>query len=1090
MRPPSQQRRNLALIAISTLSATFLLAPASSAAQLIALQEGPPGEGDGIAPCDDRAASKLITLSVGQVDINEGDGLPASVTVTATLSGEVPRCAETTVTLDASLGGTAEGGGVDYSHTALPSSVTIAADGLSGSASEFSVTPVDDRLTEGDETITLGGSVRIGDFTVIPATITLADDDVASTSLSLSVNPSSLGESAASTPVTVTATLDGGTLSSDTTVTLTLGGTATAGTDYADPGTLPSITITAGQISAAAMIDIDPAQDSVDEGTGETVIVGGTATGGLRVNSATIGLPDDDTVSSTITLSATPSSVNERDAGTAVAIEVRATLGSGVTRAVDTTVSLSLSGSATGGTDYTATLPSPPHVVIPAGQTTGIAAIGITPQQDSATEPGGETIRVDGTAVESTVFTTVNSTVITIVDDDTESTSLTLTTNRNAALAESAVSTPVTVTATLDGGTLGAETTVTLGLSGSAVAGTDYTVPASLLDSNIDLTITGGQLSAEASFTIGPIDDTIDEGAGETITVGGTASSGGTALAVTGADIELSDNDTASSRIALSVNDDDVGETEATAAVMVTATLQGDISRSQAAPVDLSMGGSAALNADYTLTPTSPVVEIAAGQLTGSAVVNITPVDDTMSEGNETIDIAGTLEGFTVAGATVNLIDDDSRPPAAVADLAATRSGRNSMRLSWSAPGTPPDRPLTGYRLQRHPGDGVWADVAVDIDPAHTSYLDRSLAYRTDYTWRLFASNADGESAVSNEATAATGSRPVHIDPIVPPRADNVVIVASAYNAADLVIAAAIAACIPGATLIYKGIGEVEEDVSALLGRYRPDKIIFVGDLVALDAGVIKQVHGVGANADVNWLGGADRIETAAAAARLLLGNPQDFLRRTVVIASSRSSADAAVAAVLAARTANSVVLFTEPDALPEATRAVIGEYRPVRVVVIGGSAAADAAVADAAAAAAFGIELERIGGADRIETAAAAARLLLGNPQEFLRRTVVIASSRSSADAAVAAVLAARAANSVVLFTEPGALPEATRAVVAEYQPVRVVVIGGTSAVSESVYDALADAAPAAQLERIGGADRVETAARAARRIIWRLAP
>ena len=95
--------------------------------------------------------------------------------------------------------------------------------------------------------------------------------------------------------MTVTATLNGGTRTEATVVTIgTLEGTATAGTgkDYTAT-TLASITIPANSTSGTGTLTITPIDDKVVEGN-ETIIIPGTTTTevGLTVTSATITLKD------------------------------------------------------------------------------------------------------------------------------------------------------------------------------------------------------------------------------------------------------------------------------------------------------------------------------------------------------------------------------------------------------------------------------------------------------------------------------------------------------------------------------------------------------------------------------------------------------------------------------------------------------------------------------------------------------------------------------------------------------------------------------------------------------------------------------
>ena len=107
--------------------------------------------------------------------------------------------------------------------------------------------------------------------------VTVDDDETASSGVTLTVSPESVSEGASSTPVTVTARLNGGTRGEATPVSVTVGsGTATSGTDFAAV-TGFTITIAANSQSNTGTFTLTPTQDTVDE-PDETVTVGGTTT--------------------------------------------------------------------------------------------------------------------------------------------------------------------------------------------------------------------------------------------------------------------------------------------------------------------------------------------------------------------------------------------------------------------------------------------------------------------------------------------------------------------------------------------------------------------------------------------------------------------------------------------------------------------------------------------------------------------------------------------------------------------------------------------------------------------------------------------
>ena len=102
--------------------------------------------------------------------------------------------------------------------------VTIGANATSGTGT-FTLTPTQDLLVEGDETISVKGTAT--GLTVTGASLTLEDEETASTEVTLSVNPTSVGEADGATAVVVTAALDGAALGSATAVTVAVGARGT-----------------------------------------------------------------------------------------------------------------------------------------------------------------------------------------------------------------------------------------------------------------------------------------------------------------------------------------------------------------------------------------------------------------------------------------------------------------------------------------------------------------------------------------------------------------------------------------------------------------------------------------------------------------------------------------------------------------------------------------------------------------------------------------------------------------------------------------------------------------------------------------------
>ena len=154
------------------------------------------------------------------------------------------------------------------------------------------VSAVDNAAVDGDRTVTVAGSLAGAQFDT--ATVTITDDETASGGISLGVDPVRVGEGDGATAVTVTAALTGSTRAGATTVTVQVGsGSADEGTDFADVADF-EISIPAGSAAQTGTFTLDPTQDGLDEGDGETVAVSGSSPTGLSVAGAEIVIVDDD----------------------------------------------------------------------------------------------------------------------------------------------------------------------------------------------------------------------------------------------------------------------------------------------------------------------------------------------------------------------------------------------------------------------------------------------------------------------------------------------------------------------------------------------------------------------------------------------------------------------------------------------------------------------------------------------------------------------------------------------------------------------------------------------------------------------------
>ena len=252
----------------------------------------------GVAPVevqvtDNEKASTGVTLSVNPTTVSEGAG-GTPVRVTAALNG-APRTSPTAVTVAVGKTGDSATEGTDY-ETVDDLTVTIPP-GLTSARATFTLTPADDVIDEGDETVTVSGTTRSG-LTVTDAALKIRDDDErTSTRVALSVNPARVSEGAGGTTVTVRAALNGAARRGSTAVTVAVGETgdsATEGTDYETVDGL-TVTIPAESTSGTATFRLTPTDDAIREGVETISVTGTTSVSDLTVSDAQLRITDNDT---------------------------------------------------------------------------------------------------------------------------------------------------------------------------------------------------------------------------------------------------------------------------------------------------------------------------------------------------------------------------------------------------------------------------------------------------------------------------------------------------------------------------------------------------------------------------------------------------------------------------------------------------------------------------------------------------------------------------------------------------------------------------------------------------------------------------
>ena len=108
---------------------------------------------------------------------------------------------------------------------------------------------------------------------------------------------------------------------------------------------------------------------------------------------------------------------------------------------------------------------------------------------------------------------------------------------------------------------------------------------------------------------------------------------------------------------------------------------------------------------------------------------------------------------------------DDLTVPGAPTGVRATTpigvEGSKQVRLSWRAPSNDGGSPITGYRIRTAPSaSGPWRILVPGPTGTATTYLHTGLAPNTTRYYRVFALNAQGQSAPSNEVPGTTRAAP------------------------------------------------------------------------------------------------------------------------------------------------------------------------------------------------------------------------------------------------------------------------------------------------------------------------------------------
>ena len=545
----------------------------------------------------------------------------------------------------------------DINYTIDFGDLTIPAGDTEGTTTA-TLTPVNDTAGRGNRVITVMASVANSDRT---ATITITDDDVLTEHIKLSADPAELKEDAEQSDVTITATLDGAVFDDKVTLKLVLdGGSATRDQDYT--AIIRSLEIEAGEVSGSTMISITPVDDGAVDAD-ETIFVKSITT--LKndddedINVGILKGEGDDAVDNRakITLKDTGEKAAPEDPDDSTpAFSDEDVLASDT--AIEGTVGVELEEA----------------VELPEAEGDGDLTYSVSANLPAGLDFDAETRMISGTP------TTAGDTkiVYTVIDGDegeqlpAESAALTYLIEiveapeptadvesvelSQSSVRESADATEIMVTAVLAEPAEKEETVTFVIGEGDPAAKRDVDYNVTL--SSAQVTVEVGGTKAATTLTLTPIDNEDDDG-DRALSVTATAVKGEPGSA----DITIADDETPSASITLSADPHTVKEDAGTVAVLITATLNGEVLEEDAEVIIAidDASSTAKREADY-IASFSARLSIAKGDVSGSTALALSPIADGKDEDDEAFTLVGTIADLTVSPATITLEDTEAAP--------------------------------------------------------------------------------------------------------------------------------------------------------------------------------------------------------------------------------------------------------------------------------------------------------------------------------------------------------------------------------------------------------------------------------------------
>jgi subtilisin family serine protease len=265
--------------------------------------------------------------------------------------------------------------------------------------------------------------------------------------------------------------------------------------------------------------------------------------------------------------------------------------------------------------------------------------------------------------------------------------------------------------------------------------------------------------------------------------------------------------------------------------------------------------------------------------------------------------------------------------------------------------------------------------------------------------------------------------------------------VATGETFPDALAGAAVAAQV-GAPLLLVRASSIPSATLSEIQRLKPYHIFVLGGTGVVSNAVQSQLAAYDNPSSTGpyRLAGADRYATAVAISQAAFDPGVGF----VFIADGGNFPDA-LAGGPAAASRTAPILLTKATSIPQVTKDELLRLQPAQIVILGGTGAVSAEVAAQLQQYAQ-IGVQRWAGADRYATAVAISEQTFGTAA-----TAFVAAGYTFPDA-LSGGPAAGAYLGPLLLTRQGSTPDPTKQELVKLRPVRVFVLGGPGAVSDTV--------------------------------------